>query len=128
MADLSLTYGGDLGFSASGDLALATRDMLTRQRVLRRLLTTPGDYIWNLSYGAGLGQYVGAAGGQTLVGSVATAQMRLESRVAAQPAPTVDVTTNPGSGLVLTIRYADASGGGSAALALPVSSSAQTAP
>lgn len=128
MADLSLTYGGDLGFSASGDLALATRDTLTRQRVLRRLLTTPGDYLWSLSYGAGLGQYVGAAGGQTLVGSVATAQMRLESRVAAQPAPTVDVTTNPGSGLVLTIRYADASGGGSAALTLPVSSSAQTAP
>ena len=123
MADLSLTFGGDLGFSASGDLALATQDTLTRQRVLRRLLTNPGDYLWALSYGAGLGQYVGAAGGRSLVGAVAGAQMRLESRVATQPGPVVDVAADPGSGLVLTIRYADAVSGGSAALTLPASSS-----
>lgn len=123
MADLSLTFGGDLGFSASGDLALATQDALTRQRVLRRLLTNPGDYLWHLSYGAGLGRYVGAAGGQSLVAAVAGAQLRLESRVAAQPAPMVEATTAAGSGLVLTIRYSDAVSGGSAALTLPVSSS-----
>lgn len=128
MADLSLTYGGDLGFSASGDLALATQETLTRQRVLRRLLTNPGDYFWHLSYGAGLGQYVGAAGGQTLVGAVATAQMRLESRIARQPAPSVNVAPNAGTGLVLTIRYADATTGGPAALTVPVSSSTSNAP
>ncbi|MEE3500197.1 hypothetical protein [Acidiphilium acidophilum] len=54
MADAGLVFGGDLAIDAGGDLALAAGSALTEQRVLRRLLTNPGDYIWQLSFGAGL--------------------------------------------------------------------------
>ena len=44
---------------AAGDLAPAAGTLRGQQRVLRRLLTNPGDYIWQPGYGAGLGQFVG---------------------------------------------------------------------
>ena len=48
MADISHTFGADLSLSATGDLLCVTGDTLTQQRVLRRLLTNAGDYIWQL--------------------------------------------------------------------------------
>ena len=54
MPDINHLWGNDLAFSATGDLATADVPTLTQQRVLRRLLTNPGDYIWELDYGAGL--------------------------------------------------------------------------
>ena len=59
MADLALTFGGDLSVSPTGDIALSDGTTLTQQRVLRRLLTNHGGYIWQLGYGAGLAQFVG---------------------------------------------------------------------
>ena len=59
MPDLFHQYGGDLLLGPSGDLASVDATLLGQQRVLRRLLTNPGDYLWNPAYGAGLGQFVG---------------------------------------------------------------------
>ena len=42
--------------SASGDL-LTTDD--PTNRILRRLLTNPGDYLWHPDYGAGLPSRIG---------------------------------------------------------------------
>lgn len=119
MADLALTFGGDLAFGNGGDLAVAEGQALTEQRVLRRLLTNPGDYIWQLSYGAGLGRFVGAAGPAGTVAGLARAQLGNEARVAASPPPQIAVdTTNP-VGLVLTITYQDAVTGRAGVLSLP---------
>ena len=46
MPDLSHEFGADLLAGPTGDLAVAAGAGLGRQRVLRRLLTNPGDYIW----------------------------------------------------------------------------------
>lgn len=119
MADLSMTFGGDLVFGNAGDLALADASVLTEQRVLRRLLTNPGSYIWQVSYGAGLGQFVGAAGQAATAGAVARAQMADEVRVATTPPPQISVDTNNGAGLVMTIAYQDAATGQAGVLALP---------
>ena len=59
MPDLAHEFGADLQAGPTGDLALADGAALGRQRVLRRLLTNPGDYIWHPTYGAGLARFVG---------------------------------------------------------------------
>lgn len=119
MGDLSLTFGGDLGFGNGGDLAVASGSTLTEQRVLRRLLTNPGAYIWQLSYGAGLGQFVGAADAGNAVAARARAQMVAEARVAQSPPPQIAVDTSYPGGIAMTIAYQDAVTGQGAVLDLP---------
>lgn len=120
MADAALIFGGDLSLGNDGDLAVTEGQALTEQRMLRRLLTNPGDYIWQLSYGAGLGQFVGAAGPAGTVGALARAQMGNEARVAASPPPQIAVNAGNPAGLVMTITYQDAVTGRSSVLSLPV--------
>ncbi len=111
MADLSHIFGTDLTLSATGGLALATGAEQARQRVLRRLLTNPGDYIWHPAYGAGLGRFVGQPTNPARIRGVVLRQMRLEADVAQSPPPTVTVTPQGGGVVVLTIVYADAATG-----------------
>ncbi len=120
MADAALVFGGDLTIGVSGDLALASGEGLTQQRVLRRLLTNPGDYIWQLSYGAGLGQFVGVAGGAGAIAAVARAQMLAEARVAPSPLSQITVDQSNPAGLTLSITYQDAITGQGTALTLPM--------
>lgn len=119
MADAVLVFGGDLSFGDAGDLALASGAALTEQRVLRRLLTNPGDYIWQLGYGAGLGQFVGSAGARGAVAAVARAQMGNETRVAQAPPPQITVDSASPAGITMTIAYQDAVTGQGVVLALP---------
>ena len=108
MTDLSLLFGGDLSVNATGDLQLSDGHTLTQERILRRLLTNPGDYIWQLAYGAGLGQFVGQPGAPAAISGVARGQILQESRVASTPAPAISVAMNNDSTLTLSINYADA--------------------
>jgi phage baseplate assembly protein W len=110
MADLALQFGGDLAVGPTGDVLLAAGTALTQQRVLRRLLTNPGDYIWQLNYGAGLGQFVGQPGAPASIRGVARAQMLLESAVAPTPAPVISAMVADDGVVTLTLNYADASG------------------
>lgn len=119
MADVALTFGGDLAFGNAGDLALADGSALTEQRVLRRLLTNPGDYLWQLGYGAGLGRFVGAAGPAATLAGLARAQMGSEARVALSPAPRITVDASDPAGLVMTIAYQDVVTGRASVLSLP---------
>lgn len=116
MADLSLQFGGDLGVGPTGDLLLSDNAVLTQQRVLRRLLTNPGDYIWQLNYGAGLGQYVGQPGAPAAIAGVARTQILLEAAVAAAPAPSVAVTAQADGTVNLSLSYTDAAAGETSAL------------
>jgi phage baseplate assembly protein W len=54
-------YGLDIQFAANGDDASANGILEINQRIVRELMTAPGDYIWAPNYGAGLGRYIGKA-------------------------------------------------------------------
>jgi phage baseplate assembly protein W len=120
MADLALDFGGDLAAGPSGDIAIADNMQLTEQRVLRRLLTNPGDYIWQLTYGAGLGQFVGQPGAPAAITGTAKAQLLREARVAQTPAPSAATTAAADGTVTLTLRYADAAAGQTNLLSIPV--------
>ncbi len=112
MPDLAHQWGSDLSLSSTGDLALSSDADLTRQRLLRRLLTNPGDYIWHLEYGAGLPSFVGQPGNPPGIASLVRGQIFQESGVATTPQPMINVApilgSGPTGGLSVSLRYADA--------------------
>lgn len=120
MADLALSFGGDLAVGPTGDLALAEGGLLTQQRVLRRLLTNAGDYLWQLSYGAGLGQFVGQPGAPASIAGIARSQMLQEAAVAPSPVPTASAQAGGDGTVTLTISYADAASGTTSSLSFTV--------
>lgn len=107
MADLALQFGGDLEISQTGDLAVVESSLLVQQRVMRRLLTNPGEYIWQINYGAGLGQFVGQTGNPNLVSGLIRKQLQLESRVAKDPAPSITTSITDGKTLTVSIGYVE---------------------
>lgn len=120
MADLALGFGDDLAIGPTGDLALSDGAGLTRERLLRRLLTNPGDYLWQLDYGAGLGRFVGEPAGAARIGAVVRGQIFKEAAVARTPEPVVDARDDHAGGLAVQIRYGDADGGQSQLLTFSV--------
>jgi hypothetical protein len=109
MYDISHEWGGDLGVGSGGDLALATGSDVISQRICRRLLTNPGDYIWNLDYGGGLGQFVGLPANGADIEAVIVNQLLLETAVPTTPAPQATTTiANAANGCVIaSITYGD---------------------
>lgn len=120
MTDLSHQWGSDLVLSPSGSLGLADGPKLGLQRVLRRLMTGGGEYIWNPTYGAGLPAAVGQPTNAPRIRAVVFAQMLQEAEVAKSPAPTVTVTTDNAGTVFAEVTYADASTGATQTLKLPV--------
>src|SRR5579875_2723591 len=120
MDDISHLWGADLGVGATGDLAPVSGTARGQQRVLRRLLTNPGDYIWQPDYGAGLAQFIGQPGGDSAIRAAIRGQIFKEDAVARTPEPIIDVQfTNTGAAYVL-IRYADAATGSTQILSFSV--------
>jgi hypothetical protein len=111
MADLSQQFGGDLERGPTGDLAIVYGGALSQQRLLRRLLTNPGDYIWHLDYGAGLAQFVGQPARASQIRAVIRGQMFKEAVVARTPEPDIDVQFDDAGAVYVQIRYADATTG-----------------
>ncbi len=111
MPDLSHLWGSDLMLSPTGDLAVADVPTVTQQRVLRRLLTNPGDYIWALEYGAGLARFVGAPGATPAIGAAVRGQIFQEAAVAQTPAPAIELQPDQTGALYVSISYADATTG-----------------
>lgn len=114
MADLFHQWGSDLALGPTGDLALVSDQLLGQQRVLRRLLTNPGDYIWQLDYGAGLGRFVGAPASPLHVRAVVRGQIFKETAVAPFPEPVIDVVPMPAGDsttLYINVRYSDSRSG-----------------
>ena len=121
MVDLVLGWGGDLSSSESGDLATVSAPDLGTARVLRRLLTNPGAYVWQPGYGAGLARFVGEPVDADEVEAVIRGQMLLESAVARSPEPVISVQLDPGGSLFVSIRYADADTGQASTMNMQVS-------
>ena len=106
-SDLDHDFGGDLTLGPTGDLASVSGMILGQQRVLRRLLTNAGDYIWQLDYGAGLPATIGAPVAAAAIEGLVRSQIFLETAVARSPAPSIAVQAS--GGLVsLRIGYTDA--------------------
>jgi hypothetical protein len=108
MADLDLDWGGDLSFTAGGDLALADKEDLTRQRIQRRLFTAVRGYLFHLEYGAGLPQKIGHVGTSTVIHALIRANIALEASVASYPLPQITVTqdtSNPGLFVILIVYF-----------------------
>jgi hypothetical protein len=121
MPDLDHTFSGDLSISANGDLATADSVALSEERVLRRLLTNPGDYIWQPKYGAGLPQKIGDPFDVSTINAIITGQMFLEATVSRDPQPTINVQSFP-NGMFVDIEYTEQDSGFDATLSFPVSS------
>ena len=111
MVDISHQFGADLALSATGDLAMATGALLTQQRVLKRLLTNPGDYIWNPDYGAGLAAFVGQPASTARIASVIRSQIFKEAAVGRTPEPLIDIQFSRSGAIYVHLRYADSSTG-----------------
>lgn len=108
MADLAHLWGNDLSWSPTGDLAVTDTPGLTQQRVLRRLLTVPGDYIWSMPYGAGLARVVGQPGADKAIVSTVRSQVLQEANVAATPAPIIQIVPDQVGDLYIQVTYTDA--------------------
>lgn len=103
-------FGNDLSVNSAGDILLISGIVLSQQRILRRLLTNPGAYIWHLNYGAGLPAYIGQPLDTILFNQIVgliRSQMYLESSVAQNPPPIVNLSANQ-SNLYCSIQYTDA--------------------
>ena len=120
MADLAHVMGQDLQLDATGDLALVDGDAETQQRVLHRLLTSMGTYIWQLSYGASLPALVGSVASRQQIAAIIRAQMAYESSVASSPEPQVVLTSGIITEVSATITYTDSVSGQVQILTLPI--------
>ena len=124
MADSWQQWGSDLAVGATGDLQIANNTELGQQRVLRRLLTNPGDYIWQSNYGAGLAQFIGAPANPLQIQAVIRSQIFKEPTVAQTPEPVINVDLSPEEAIgsiYVSIRYVDSSNGQTQTLAFSVS-------
>jgi hypothetical protein len=102
MSDLFHHWGGDLTVDSTGGIAICNSVTMTTQRIYRRLLTNPGDYVWNLQYGGGLASFVGLPADSQSIESVVRTQLQLEPSVASIPAPQVTTQiTDPANGYVV---------------------------
>ena len=119
MADLFCWWGQDLTILPNGDLLAIEGLVEGEQRVMRRLLTNTGDYIWHLDYGAGLPRFVGQPEQPEAMNALILSQMLLEDAVSQSPLPTVN-TTAITNGISADIKYTDADTGEAAALGFNV--------
>jgi hypothetical protein len=124
MADVFHQWGADLVVGPTGDIGAIDGSSWGQQRVLRRLLTNPGDYIWQLDYGAGLGRFIGQPASPLQIRAVIRSQIFKEVSVARQPEPLINVQISPGgasSTVYVYIRYVDAESSQTRVLSFSVS-------
>lgn len=118
--DVAHWFGNDLTVAASGDLLTVDEPTRSEQRLIRRLLTPKGAYIWHPNYGAGLAQYIGQPTAPKSIEAIVRGQLKLESSVSAVPVPQVSVTSYPTGVLIVTIVYWNKDTGTLRTLSFPV--------
>ncbi|HEV2917562.1 MAG TPA: hypothetical protein VGW78_07515 [Candidatus Babeliales bacterium] len=107
--DLYLNFGTDLLPSAIGDIQTVSGSTRSQQRVLRRLLTQPGSYIWHPTYGAGLPGFVGQPLSQDnyqQMKSLIISNMFLEESVSQTVQPVIAMQPLP-DGIFIQINYTE---------------------
>lgn len=124
--EISHWYGGDLDLDATGDFLMVSGQTETDQRVLRRLMTAPKAYLWQLDYGAGVPALIGEPGHQAAVRNAILEQIFEEDAVARLPEPTVSFAVAPNGRAVANITYTDATTGVSSTVPLQLGGSNAT--
>lgn len=119
MYDIYHYIGGDLSTSPMGDLRPVDSTERGKQRILRRLMTNPGDYLFHPTYGAGLGKKVGQSVNINEWKALILGQMLLEDAVATTPAPTITLKIID-EGVSVYVTYNDATTGTPATLSFDV--------
>lgn len=112
-ADLYQVYGSDLIFDASGALLTVGGTTpqadpianLTNQRIIRRLLTNPGEYLWYPSYGAGLARFIGQPLNVKALTAIVRGQLFLQPEVARTPAPIISFLIDKTGTVSCSILY-----------------------
>jgi len=122
MPDISQLAGSDIATGPSGDLLPVSGTLEGQQRVIRRLFTNPGTYIWHTNYGAGLPSFIGKPMTAAQIQGLVQQQMLLEQAVAQNPLPTCNVNFYPDGTFNVSITYADALTGQSLLLQFDVNS------
>lgn len=123
LSDLYHYFGSDLSPSNSGDLQAVDTTVRGQQRILRRLLTNPGEYIFQPDYGAGLPQWVGRTARVQEIRALIRGQIMMEAAVAKLPEPVITVgaiANQSGGGFAVSIAYNDAETGQPATLSFNV--------
>lgn len=120
MADLFHLWQNDLVASATGDLLTADGTTLGKQRVLRRLLTNKGTYIWHPEYGASLPSLVGNGADAASLTGIIRSQIYLEPAVSQRPEPSISVQVLTDGSVYIAILYVDASSGQQTSLAFDI--------
>src|SRR5690348_6194894 len=92
MADAGHYFSGDLQLSANGGLLNADSSLESQQRILRRLMTNPGSYLWEPNYGAGLPRRIGSPFDIAEMTALIRSQMYIEESVQQQTEPQITVT------------------------------------
>jgi hypothetical protein len=94
-------WGGDLVVADNGDIALAidslTNPIATQQRILRLILTNPGDCLQFPWYGSGIRESIGAMISTKLLSDFnarITQALATDTGIEKNPAPIVSVTTD----------------------------------
>ncbi|CAJ0705805.1 phage tail protein [Ralstonia holmesii] len=105
--DVNHWVGGDISTSPTGDIGMVNGDTRTQERIVRRLVTNPGDYIFHPDYGAGLPQKIGQALDVGALRGLIRSQVKMEEGVAQTPEPQVDVAAIT-NGVSVHIRYTSA--------------------
>lgn len=105
--DIFHYWQGDIVASPSGDLAPVDGITLGIQRVIRRLMTAQGEYIWHPDYGAGLPQRIGQIRDDRVISAIIRSQIFLEAAVARTPTPVITVTPVL-NGVSVLLQYTDA--------------------
>jgi len=123
MGDIDHQWGSDLCFGATGDIAVVSGAAMSQERILRRLLTNPFDYIWHTTYGAALASFVGEPANVNRIQAVVRSQIFKEVTVAREPEPTINVTISPGGSagdVYVQISYFDSATAQTQALSFSV--------
>jgi phage baseplate assembly protein W len=118
-SDIYHYWGGDIAVAADGDFSIADATTTGQQRVLRRLLTNPGEYLWHPDYGAGVRKLLGGPLDLARVRGAIRSQILLEAAVAKSPEPVITVQEIVG-GVSVFIQYQDAATSEPSVLSLDV--------
>lgn len=106
--DISHYFSGDIGLSNTGDLAMVDGITESQQRIIRMILTNPGDYEFHPTYGIGAGGYVGATVADLdALCALISSQITQDPSVAPFPLPEVTAKSSDTT-LYVNIKYVDA--------------------
>jgi hypothetical protein len=107
--DIDHWIGADVSLTSQNDLVTASNATQRQQRILRRILTNPGDYLWHPTYGAGVMQYIGDIDNNLqIIEGLINSQVQLEQGATS---PSVTFTSVDGE-VIANIQYTDQDTGG----------------